>query len=84
VDFATHVTFEEVVVLDSQGTFVASRTTFIRWRRAKLVSVETGIGSRGACLALREAVIGSQKTPVVSTETCWGSDYADPSVLAHI
>ena len=70
MDFATHITFEEVVV-GSQGTFIASRTTFIRWHGAKLVPVETLIGSCRACLALRETVIGSEGTSVVSTETCF-------------
>ena len=37
-----------------------------RWREAELVSFETVIGSRGACLALRKAKIGSQRTFVVS------------------
>ena len=30
VDFATYITFEEIV-LGSQGTFIAARTTFTRW-----------------------------------------------------
>ena len=68
VDFATYIIFEEVV-LGSQGTFIASHTTFTSWCVAKLVFAETVIGSRRACLASHEAVIGSQGTFLVSTET---------------
>ena len=56
MDFATHITFEEVV-LGSQGTFIASYITFIRWRGAKLVSVETVMGTRKASLTSCEAVM---------------------------
>ena len=66
--FAIHMAFEEAI-LGSQETFVALRTTLIRWHEAELVSVETEIGScgaslgsRGDCLASQEAVIGSQVT----------------------
>ena len=38
VAFATHITFEEVIV-GSRGTFIASRTMFTHWSGAKLVSV---------------------------------------------
>ena len=59
MDFATHITFEEAV-LGSQGTFIASRASLTCWRWTKSVSVETVIGLCKACLASREAVIGSQ------------------------
>jgi len=70
VDIAIHIVFEEIV-LGSQGTFIVSCTTFTRWRGAKLVSVETLIDSHRACLFSREAVLGSQRISVVSTETCF-------------
>jgi len=40
-----------------------------RWHEAELVSFETVVGSRGACLAWRKARIGSQRTSVVSRTT---------------
>ena len=68
MDFTTHVAFEEAV-LGSQGTFIASHATLTHWYGAKLVFVETVIGSRRARLASHGAVIGLQRTSVVSTET---------------
>ena len=68
MDFAIHIVLAEAA-LGSQGTFIASRATLTCWREAKLVSVETIIGSRRACLSSCEVVLGSQRTSVVSTET---------------
>jgi len=68
VDFATHITFEKVV-LGSQETFIASCAALTYWREAELVSFETVVGSRGACLALREARIGSHRILVVLCTT---------------
>jgi len=67
-DFATHIAFEKAI-LGSLGNFIASRAMLKRWCGANLVSVETMIGSRRACLASRKAMIGLQRTSVVSTET---------------
>ena len=60
-------------VLDSQGTFVVSRTTLTRWRGAELISIETKIGSHGVYLGSRGASLGSREASLASCEAVIGS-----------
>ena len=69
-NFAIHIALAEAV-LDSRGTFIASRVVLTCWCEAMLVPTETMFDSHRVYLASPEAVKGLQRALFVSTETCF-------------